>query len=299
MAQDYYTILGVKKSASDKEVRQAYRRLARKYHPDVNRGDPSTEERFKEVNEAYQVLSDPDTRSKYDRYGENWKYADQLGRQQATSSGRGPFTWTSQRGGPRQDIFDSGDVGFGDLLGDLFGRRGGRSASTARRQTLEQSVEVTLEEAYQGTTRVVTLTNPGGTQRRLEVKIPPGVDTGSRVKVSPKGRPGAEFYLAVTVQPHLAFQRKGGDMYTEVSVPLYDALLGGEVRVPTLKGQVALTLPPETQNGRVFRLAGQGMPAQGQPQTKGDLLVTVKVELPQGLNEEEEELLRRLKTLRS
>jgi DnaJ-class molecular chaperone len=182
---------------------------------------------------------------------------------------------------------------MGDLLGEFFGRRG-----TPRSQALEHAVEVTLEEAYLGAARVVTLTNPDGSSRRLEVKVPLGVDTGSKVRVALDGRRGTELYLNVTVQPHPTFQRKGKDLSTEVTVPLYDALLGGQAQVPTLKGRVLLTIPPETQNGRTFRLSGRGMPVLGQPDGTGDLLVTVKVELPQRLTVDEEELVRRLKALR-
>ena len=300
MAKDYYDILGVKKNASDKEVRQAYRRLARKHHPDVNRSDPASEQRFKEVNEAYQVLSDPESRRKYDRYGENWKYADRIAQEEAAAGRRGPFTSIYRGGGQApEDLLNLnlGDAGLGDLFGEFFGRR--TSTRPRRQQRLEQSVEVTLEEAYQGATRVLTLTNPDGSQRRLEVKVPPGVDTGSRVRISPDGQQGTEVTLVVTVQPHRIFQRKGRDLHTEVSVPLYDAFLGGEIQVPTLKGRVALTVPPETQNGKVFRLSGQGMPLLDKPDVKGDLLATVKVTLPQKLSEEEQGLIRHLKELRS
>ncbi len=297
MAKDYYALLGIKRDASDKDIRQAYRRLARRHHPDVNRGDPSASDRFKEINEAYQVISDPETRRKYDRYGENWKNADRIAQQEATFRRR-PSAGTSTRGGRSsyEDLFEVSTAepsDLGDLLGEVFGRRG-----APRSQALEHAVEVSLEEAYLGTARVVTLTNPDGSQRRLEVKVPPGVETGSRVRVALDGRRGAELYLNMTVQPHATFQRKGKDLTTEVTVPLYDALLGGQVEVPTLKGRVLLTVPPETQNGRVFRLSGQGMPVVGQPDGKGDLLVTVKVELPQRLTADEAELVRRLKALR-
>ncbi|MSQ40494.1 MAG: J domain-containing protein [Dehalococcoidia bacterium] len=297
MAKDYYALLGIKRDASDKDIRQAYRRMARQHHPDVNRGDPLASDRFKEINEAYQVISDPETRRKYDRYGENWKFADRMAKDE-TAFRRGPSAGTSTRG--RRSLFeDLSDVGgaapsdLGDVLGDFFSRRG-----APRSQAMEHPVEVSLEEAYLGTARVVTLTNPDGSTRRLEVKVSPGVDTGSKVRVALDGRRGSELYLNMTVQPHPTFQRKGNDLSTEVTVPLYDALLGGQVQVPTLKGRVLLTIPPETQNGRVFRLAGQGMPVLGQPDGKGDLLVTVKVDLPQGLTVDEADLVRRLKALR-
>lgn len=321
MAKDYYAILGVPRNASDKEIRAAYRRLARKFHPDVNPGNKEAEERFKEINEAYEVLSDPEKRRLYDLYGENWRYAAQGAGAGATA--QGPFTWRVERGpGGWHTLFEdlTGDLGLGDLFERLFG--GGTATRTRVRRppALEETVEVSLEEAFQGTTRLleVPLARPcgacGGSGRlgrapcyacagtgvqerpaRFEVKIPPGVDTGSRVRVTPGGR---EVVLHIRVRPHPRFRRQGDHLYTEVEVPLYDALLGGEVEVPTLRGRVVLRIPPETQNGQTFRLAGQGMPRLGQPGVRGDLFVTVKVSLPRGLTERERELLRQLRAMR-
>lgn len=303
MARDFYDILGVSRSASDKEIRQAYRRLARKYHPDVNRSDPKGEERFKEINEAYQVLGDPEKRKKYDRYGENWKYADQFERHGA-SPGGGPFTWRVETA-PGASIFDHmEDMGLGDLFGGLFGRgrRGGRGRSATAeawpRQRVEHQVEVTLEEAFHGTTRMLQVQTPSGGARRLEVRIPPGAETGSRVHVPAKDV--GDLYLVITVQRHRAFQRQGADLHVEVSVPVADAVLGGEVKVPTITGrQVALRIPLETQNGRVFRLKGQGMPLLNRPDQRGDLHARVRVTLPTGLNERERQLFQELRALRS
>jgi len=316
MAKDYYAILGVPRNATDKEIRSAYRRLARQYHPDLNPGNKEAEERFKEINEAYEVLSDPEKRRLYDLYGENWKYAQQGGVPPTGGPEPSGFTWRVETVGPGvEDLFG----GLEDLLGDLFGGFFGRHRAR-RARVVEVPVEVPPEGAYRGTTRVMevpteapcpacggtgmvgrrpcpTCGGLGMTSRlaRLEVSIPPGVDTGSRIRVTPGG---AEVILQVTVRPHPRFQRKGDDLYTEVSVPLYDALLGGEVEVPTLDGRVLLTLPPETQNGQVFRLAGKGMPHLGNPARRGDLFVTVRVQLPRGLTPEEKELFRRLRDLR-
>ncbi len=308
MAKDYYNLLGVPRGASEKDIRQSYRRLARRYHPDVNRGDPKAEARFKEINEAYQVLSNADSRRKYDAYGEHWRHADQFAGQGAG----GPFTWNVRTGrrrptvGPDMGLGDFGDLG--GLFGDLFGfsrRRSGTATEKLRQQPQDVPVTITLEEAYHGTSRLVQVPSDprsGRPGRRLEVKLPPGVDTGSRVHIAAgDARTGrGDLYLAVGLAPHKGFRRKGDDLETSVSVDLADAMLGGEVEVPTIKGtRVALKVPAETQNGRVFRLKGQGMPRQKDASQYGDLLATVKVTLPTKLSEAEQELFRRLREARS
>ena len=286
-AQDYYRELGVPRNADEKEIKQAYRRLARKYHPDLNPDDETAEDRFKQVNEAYEVLSDPDSRGKYDRYGARWRDVDRMG--DAAGAHGSPFTWT-RRTRPGAGGFGGGFADLGDLLGGSpFGRGGARPAR------LETSVEVSLEEAVVGTTRTVTITRPDG-ERRLEVTIPPGVNTGSVVRVSP-GQ-GHEVHLNIEVSPHPRFRREGDDLHTEVDVPLQDAALGGEVNVRTLRRTVSLKIPPESQNGQRIRLKGQGMPNLGDPESAGDLLVTVRPTMPKNLNDEERGLFRRLRELR-
>ena len=299
---NYYEILGVPKGASDKEVRQAFRKKARQYHPDVNPGKAGGEEQFKHVNEAYEVLSDPEKRRKYDKYGDRWKYADQIEQGQAfrqegpfTSSTRqGPFTWTTVDMDP--ESFPGGDLS-GDLFDRLFSSRGGGPS----RGAAEYAIEITLEEAYRGTSRVVDMptSGRGGRPQRLEIKIPAGVDNGSRIHIPSGNGRRQEMYLRVSLRPHPRFQREGSDLKCEVEVPLLDTVLGGEVAVPTLKGQVFLKIPPETQNGQVFRLSGQGMPQLGNAAVYGDLLVTVSVVLPKGLNEKERQLFQQLKELRT
>jgi DnaJ-class molecular chaperone len=317
---DYYAILGVKRGASEKEMRQAYRRLARKLHPDVNPGDKSAEERFKEINAAYEVLSDADKRRKYDLYGDQWQHAAQF-EEARRQGGQQWFRQGSPSGGFQQ--FDLGDLDLGELFGGVFG--GGRTRSR-RGEDVQHATEVTLDEAFHGTTRVLQLQTDepcatcGGSGRlvgavchvcqgagvlrrpkRLEVKIPAGVSDGSRVRVAGEGRPGrdgrrGDLYLVISVRPHGRFQRKGDDLHTEVEVPLLDALLGGEVEVPTLKGKALLKIPSPTQNGRVFRLGGLGMPKLGRGD-HGDLFVRVKVLLPAELSPQERELLEKLKTM--
>ena len=296
-SKDYYNILGVNRGASEREIKQAYRRLARKYHPDVNPGDNSTEEKFKEINEAYEVLSNKENRAKYDQFGDQWQYAEQFakaGRQQT------PFWNFRQGGGPTRVHFGGGNVDslFDDLLRGSNAGTFSRRAGSKRGQNVEYPVEVTLEEAYRGANRIISLE----TGERLEVKIPPGVRNGSRVRITGKGRQGYDgtgnLYLVVSVKPHRLFERRGDNLHVEVALPLTMAVLGGEVQVPTLKGKVALKIPPETQNGRTFRLAGQGMPHLGNS-SHGNLMARVKVVLPTNLSPQEKELFKQLSELRS
>ena len=323
--KDYYSILGVSRNASEREIKQAYRRLARKYHPDVNPSDKSAEAKFKQINGAYEVLSDPEKRRKYDQFGDQWQYADQFaqaGRQQT------PFREYSQ-GGDTRVHFAEGDLGsiFDELLRNVGTGTSRRQARPRRGQDIEHPVEVTLEEAYHGATRLISLgveepcsacRGTGRIQKvpcsacrgsgvvsrakRIEVKIPPGVTDGSRVRIAGKGQPGyggpsGDLYLVILVKPHSLFQRKGDDLYVEVAVPLTVAVLGGEVQVPTFKGKLALKIPPETQNGRTFRLTGQGMPHLGNS-SYGDLLAKVNVILPSNLSPQEKELFKQLRQLR-
>jgi curved DNA-binding protein len=290
--KDYYKILGVDRSATEREIKQAYRRLARQHHPDVNPGDKTAEEKFKQINEAYEVLSDKDNRQKYDKYGDQWQYAEQFEQAQRQQQQQAPG-WDFGGGGGQRVYYGEGDFGslFDDLMGGIRFDRGQAQPGRARSQ--EHPVEVTLEEAYRGTTRTLSFADG----KRLEVKVPAGVRTGSRVRLAGKGARGGDLYLIVTVKPHSAFERRGDDLYVGVSVPLTVAMLGGEVQVPTLKGKVALKVPPETQNGRTFRLAGQGMPHLGN-KSSGDLLAKVRVVLPDKLTAEEKELFKKLGELR-
>jgi molecular chaperone DnaJ len=327
--RNYYDILGVNKGATDKDIKQAYRRLARKYHPDVNPGDKSAEAKFKEVNAAFEVLSDKEKRRKYDKYGDKWQYADQL-----DEAARQQAQYRQYTTGDGTSFHFGGDIGgmdslFDELFGGMRARGFSRRSQPRRGQDLETNVEVTLEEAFNGSSRMINLQGekpcptchgtgriqnlPCSTCRgagmiadikRLEVKIPAGVNTGSRVRISGKGQPGygngpsGDLYLNVTVVPHPVFKRQGDDLTTEIPVPLTVAVLGGEVQVPTLKGgKLALKIPPETQNGRIFRLGGQGMPRLGKS-TKGDLKAKVNIVLPTKLTEKEKELFKQLGQLR-
>lgn len=305
--QDYYQVLGVARTASDKDIRQAYRRLARQHHPDLNPGDKAAEARFKEIGEAYEVLSDADKRKKYDRYGHEWQHAE-AAEAAARDAGFRGARWGPSGGARYETVENLDDDAFGDLFGELFGGapRGGRRGGARGRsmthpgQDYEQPVEVTLEEAFAGTQRVLTLQSPDGKSRRLEVKIPPGVTDGSRVRVAGEGGPGlgggpnGDLYLVISVRPQGTFERKGDDLYVAAAVPVHVLVLGGEAQVPTLKGtKLALRIPPETQNGRVFRLAGQGMPRL-QGGGRGDLYATVNAMLPTNLSARERELFEEL-----
>lgn len=327
--KDYYRILGVPRSADVSDIKKAYRQLARKYHPDVNPGNKAAEARFKEINEAHGVLSDPVKRKKYDKYGDQWEHAEQFERAEAAQGAR----WRQSAGGTRTS-FDFGGEGadLGDIFDNLFrGFNAGKGAAPQyeRPQSVENTIEVTLEEAYSGATRTfqlqgeeicptcrgtgrgsgkggfcATCAGAGSVTRvkRIEVRIPPGVNDGSKIRLTgegPMGRGGArgDLYLVVKMVPNKNFERKENDLYTDVSVPLLIALLGGEVELPLLKGKLALKIPAETQNGNVFRLAGKGMPHLGN-KSFGDLFARVKVVLPTRLSAREKNLYEQLKMVR-
>jgi curved DNA-binding protein len=321
--KDYYKILGVPKSASTGDVKKAYRKLARQYHPDVNK-KPEAEKRFKEINEAHEVLSDPEKRKRYDTVGPDWeRYAQGMGGQPG-----GNFHWVyNGPAGAGGDPFGETAGGFSDFFRTLFGEAanggfggatmddllGGRARTRTRGRArrgedVEGEVEITLPEAYRGSEKTVEIAREnGGAPRRLTVKIPTGVRDGQRIRLAGQGVPGTggapsgDAFLRVRVKPHPFFTRDGDDLRIELPVALHEAILGGEVTVPTLKGRVSLRIPPETQNGRTIRLAGQGMPRGRGPWARsdatggfGDLYATVKVVMPTKLTDRELELAREL-----
>lgn len=329
--KDYYKILGVPKTADEKEIKAAYRKLARKYHPDVNPGDKSAEEKFKEISEAYEVLSDPHKRSQYDRFGEQWKQASQAG---FGWDGASPFG----RAGEAQGFeFDFGGFGgLSDLFESLFGGQKGRTQRAAERgEDVEYGIDLTLEEAMLGATKLLTLKvedicpRCGGTgftrdargnyamgtvcsechgagrierTRRVEVKVPAGVNEGQRIRLAGEGAAGmtgkrGDLYLLVRMKPHPHFERKGNDLYTDITIPYTVAALGGEAKVPTLTGERTLTIPPGVQSGQKIRVAGQGLPALkgGKP---GDLYAQVRISVPRDLSPRERDLLRELARIR-
>jgi DnaJ-class molecular chaperone len=313
--RDYYATLGLAKGASDAEVKKAFRKLARKYHPDVNPGDKTAEAKFKEINEANEVLSDPEKRRKYDELGANWRAYEQ---QAAAGGGAGAGTpfggWNVNFGGApggfrtmtqdeMREMFGDGDP-FSDFFHTFFGgtagaqeEPGGRRSTRGRRagrqgRDVEQEIELSLEDAFHGTTRRLAIKHDGHA-RTVDVRIPAGVGDGSRVRIAGEGEIGSggaksgDLYLRIRLAPHARFERKGKDLYTRVHVPLTTAVLGGEADVPTLAGKtLRLKVPPTTQNGQTFRLKGHGMPATGKPES-GDLYATVEVQLPKTLSAEQ------------
>ncbi len=311
-----YSVLGVSKDSSDKEIRQAFRKLARQYHPDVNPGDKESEARFKEINAAHEVLGNAESRTKYDKYGDQWEHADQIEEMQKRRGG-GAFRF--DQGGS----FGAGDAGgMGGIFGSIF-----RQQAPQRRRgaDIEHPIEVSLDEAFHGTSRTLQFAGQqpcatcGGSgqiagagchvcqgsgltqkERRLEVKIPAGVDSGSRVRIAGEGQPGTNggkpgiLYLIVSVAKDARFERKGSNLYTDVEVPLTDAVLGTEVEVPTLTGKVALTVPPLSPNGKSFRLGGLGMPKL-KGKGRGNLYARLQVKLPEKLSDEHKQLFEQLR----
>jgi curved DNA-binding protein len=306
--KDYYATLGVPKSASQKDIKQAFRKLARKHHPDVNPGDKTAEGRFKELNEAYEVLGDPEKRRKYDELGANWRMYEQ-GQQAPPGGGASPFggTWSVNTGGTgggyrtmteeeMREMFGEEDP-FSDFFHTFFGgasprTRQGRTRAQKGRD-VEQALELSLEEAFQGALRRLAIKTDGHA-RTVDVRIPPGVGDGSRVRIAGEGEhgtggaPSGDLYLRVQLKPHPRFERRGRDLYTKVTVPVTTAVLGGEAQVTTIDGRsLRLKIPPMTQGGQVFRLKGHGMPKIGKAEERGDLYATVDVQLPTQLSPEE------------
>ena len=328
---DYYALLGVGRGASSKETQAAYRRLARKYHPDVTGGDKEAEERFKAVTEAYHVLSDDTKRAAYDKWGDQWMHAEQLEKLQREGGLGAPGGFRFEFGSDGRP-FDAGELfedlgGGGGVFDRLFGRRGAQGPR--RGQDMHQRVTVSLAEAFQGTTRNVQLQSqepcpacagsgrigsatchacqgqgrqPAG--KRLEVQIPAGVEDGTRIRLRGQGGPGSaggppgDVVLLIALAEDPRFERRGAALHSELAVPLTTAVLGGEVPVATLSGAVVLRIPEGTQNGRVFRLTGHGMPIMPGDQ-RGDLFVKVRVQLPEQLNEEARRLFGQLRELES
>ncbi len=284
---NYYAVLGLTRSASGKDVRDAYRALARKLHPDVNPGDQAAAERFKRVNEAHEVLSDEKSRKDYDDFGDNWKHADELRRAGVGRGGRahgfGDFGWAS---GNADSVFNFFDAGFGQTRNMRPGPR-----------VHETTAEISLLEAYQGTTRRLKLGLGAEPHLEFDVDIPAGVRDGVKIRIRP--RAGLEVLIAVKIRPDSRFERRGDNLRVKVPVPFLDAVLGGEVEVPTLTGKVALTIPPGTQNGTALRIRGKGMPRSASADSFGDIVAIVDARLPEVLSVEEQELFSQLREVGS
>ncbi len=296
--RDYYKILGVDKKASQPDIKKAYRKLAVKYHPDKNPDNKSAEEKFKEISEAYEVLGDPEKRKQYDELGANWNQY-QHGFDPRHGAGPRGSRHYEYRGDPN-DFFGGGS-GFSDFFEAFFGQSQGSPFGWDPNAMYDRpggdltgEVNITLKEAFQGTARIIDL---GG--EKIKVKIRPGAYDGLKLRVKGKGQKGARgkagnLYLTVRVKPDPNFTRKGDDLYIQQPMDLFTAMLGGKLTVNTLSGQVTITLPPETQNGKQVRLKGKGMPRYG-ASGKGDLYVTLEVKLPKKLSSYQQELIKSLK----
>lgn len=331
--KDYYKILGLEKNAAGKDIKKAYRKLARQLHPDINPGDPKAEERFKDLNEAYEVLSDPGKREKYDLLGKDWKTG---GFNTGRYNGEDPSdAYFRSRGSSRKSKATSfsGSVDFSDFFNSFFGAGAGSNDffvdnSAGGKGDVEYQIEITMKEAYNGTEKAFQMQrqekcsschgmgrvsnnlcrNCGGsgmisTSRQIETKIPPGVRNGSKIRLRGEGDMGREgrrgdMYLKVKLIPHDFFELKENDLHCLVPITVTEAALGAEIRVPTLNGKdLQMKIPPETQNGRKFRLSGMGMPnlKEGLP---GNMIVEVKVVMPQGLTVREKELFAEMARIR-
>ena len=311
--KDYYKTLGVSRKATDKEIKAAYRKLARKFHPDMNPNNKQAEARFKEINEANEVLSDPEKRQRYDQLGADWNSF-------RPPPGSGAGTGGAWPGGFRVHTQTTGEEGFqgfsdffrtffggggfgageGGSVEDLFGRaRGGAQAPAT---DLEHGIDLSLEDVLRGTKRTIEVSGVGARNRRVDVKIPAGVRDNSRVRVAGEGsgvEGGArgDLYLRVRILPHPLFERKGDDLQVAVRVPLTTAVLGGEAQVPTLDGPIGIKVPPGSPAGRVFRLRGHGLPRLEVGGGRGDVLATLAVDLPKAASDRERELFEELKRL--
>jgi len=305
--KDYYAVLGVSKNASVDDIRKAYRKLALRYHPDKTKGDKAANEKFMEINEANQVLSDPEKRKKYDEFGADWKQYEQAGARQ------GGFDWSKYAAGAGgaqkqrmssedfESMFGSGeDMDLFDLLfGERSGKRQRRRSAAFRGEDLNAETTLSLEEAYHGSTRLIRLDG-----QTISVTIPRGIDDGQVLRIAGKGMdggnggPSGDLYLSVKIAPHPEIHRDGDDIHSTMPVDLYTAVLGGKALVKTLKGAVKVDIPKETPNHKELRLRGLGMPVFGRNDVFGDLFVTVDIKLPDHLSQEETGLFATLAALR-
>jgi len=301
MARDYYSILGITKSANAAEIKKAYRKLAVKLHPDKNPNDKKAEERFKEVNEAYEVLSDPENRKKYDLYGENWnrvneaQQGSQAGGKRSSAGGQ-----SFQFEGDASDFFGQGSD-YSDIFGDFFRQAGGgqgrRSNGKYRGQDLQSELSITLEEAYSGASKTFELNG-----QKIRIQLKPGAYTGLTIKLAGKGQPGAnggppgDLFITINVLPHSLYQREGDSLRQKLNIDLFTAVLGNEKEVTLLTGgALKIRIPAGTQPGRILRIKGKGMPLYQNPSAFGDLLLEIVVEIPEKLTAQQEELFRKLK----
>ncbi|MGJ7032871.1 DnaJ C-terminal domain-containing protein [Niabella hirudinis] len=294
---DYYKILGISKDASPDDIKKAYRKLARKHHPDLNPDDKEAVKLFQQINEAHEVLSDPEKRKKYDQYGADWRHAEQFeqarrqqssGRQEAPFGGRESYSYSSGEEGDFSDFFSS-------MFGSARGSSGGRSAARFKGQDYRAAVQMKLSEAYQ--THQQTFTVNG---KNIRITVPAGIEDGQEIRIAGHGAPGAnggpngDLYITFTIVNDTAFARKGNDLYAHLALDLYKAVLGGEEMIDTITGKVKLTIAPGTQNETTVRLKGKGFPVYKKEGNFGDLYITYRVQLPKHLSEKEIALFKEL-----
>ena len=305
--KDYYKILGLGKNATADDIKKAYRKLATKYHPDKNPGDINAETRFKEINEAKQVLSDPEKRKLYDKFGADWKHYKDAGEKSdfdwskyTRQEGAPGHTYYYQRNGNLDDIF--GSEGFSDFFQTLFGRgfRGSRveHPRIQRGKDLHAEITISLEEAFHGTSRMFELQ-----KQKIKLNIKSGIENNQRLRLAGKGEPGnnghpaGDLYITVKIAPHPRFSREGKNLYQELPVDIYTAILGGKLDVQTLGGHIKVNIPRGTQNGKLLRLSGQGIPAYNKG-AKGDLFLRIQLQIPESLSSEEYEMFKKLQKKR-
>lgn len=298
--KDYYNVLGVAKSATKGEIKKAYRNLAKKYHPDKTKGDKTLEEKFKEVSEAYEVLSHDENRKKYDELGANWK-----NRQQPEGEGGFDYSqyYANMGGQGGHQTFEGDPEMFSEFFNNIFGgggypRSGGRRQAARKGRDYMAEMDMTLEEAYHGGTRIINING-----KKLRIKTKPGTEDKQKIKLVGKGSPGlnggspGDLYITINIQLNPNFKRKGDNLYSELPVDLFTAVLGGKVEVPTLNGNVNMTIPKGTQGSKTLRLKGKGMPVYGSTSQHGDLFVKTNIIIPADLSAEEEKLFTKLKDL--
>ncbi len=307
--KDYYKTLGVSKDASQADIKKAFRKLASKYHPDKNQDDTTAEAKFKEVNEAFEVLGDPEKRQKYDTLGANWEaYQQGGGNWEQFTRGGGPGGQTFYFEGDPSEFFGGGGGGFSSFFDMFFNDRGGRDPFEAfgrghgtrvsKGQDLEAELPITILEAYQGSQRTFTLNG-----KTLRINIKPGAYDGQRLRIKGKGRsgvqggPAGDLYLILKLQADARFKRKNDNLIYTKEIDLYTAVLGGKIEIPTMSGSVKMNVPKGSESGKILRLKGKGMPIYNKEGEYGDLLIQLNVQFPKNLSKEEEDLFKKLQAL--
>lgn len=295
---DYYKILGINKNASEKEIKKAYRKLARKYHPDLNPNDKVAEKKFKELNEANEVLSNPENRKKYDKYGKDWKHADEFEKAKQQRGAAGGFGGGQAYSGG----FEEGD--FSDFFSSMFGGASGggrRQSARFKGQDFNAELHLNLTDVYKSQKQELTVNG-----KKIRLTIPAGIKDGQTIKIKGKGGPGAnggangDLYITFRINNNTSFKRKGNDLYYDLDLDLYTAVLGGSVEVVTLEGKkVKIKVKPETQNGTKVKLKGKGFPVYKKANQFGDLYLTYNIKIPTNLTDKEKELFKELANLRS